>query len=378
MSSQQPRIENIANNDDTLTFTLSNVNVSIANAVRRTVLSDIPTVVFKTTPQEENTAIMITNTSRMNNEILKQRLSCIPIYIEKLNAKTIDNYLLEVNVENITSDSILYVTTKDFRVRDISEDVLLDKDTTKTIFPPWVAPDGTEHYIEFASLRPKLSDSIPGEKLNFTCKLSYGTSKENAMYNCVSVCSYGCTVDTSEQEVRLTKLKKDWEKSKLDVKFEEANWRLLEGQRIILDNSFEFIVQTLGVFTNVDLLRKACDNIIYRLDHINTLIKTNEELIIAADNTMRNSYDIILLNEDYTIGKVIEYMLYSSIFNVSDGKLLSYCGFKKLHPHDTYSIIRLAYIEETSKEMIKQNLDVCISDSMEVFRQIKALFNKID
>jgi len=70
--------------------------------------------------------------------------------------------------------------------------------------------------------------------------------------------------------------------------------------------------------------------------------------------------------------------LYSSIFNVSDGKLLSYCGFKKLHPHDTYSIIRLAYIEETSKEMIKQNIDVCILDSIEVFRQIKALFNKID
>ena len=106
--------------------------------------------------------------------------------------------------------------------------------------------------------------------------------------------------------------------------------------------------------------------------------KTNEELIIVADNTMSNSYDIILLNEDYTIGKVIEYMLYSSIFNVSDGKLLSYCGFKKLHPHDTYSIIRLAYIEETSKEMIKQNIDVCILDSIEVFRQIKALFNKID
>jgi len=378
MSSQQPRIENIANSDDIFTFTLSNVNVSIANAVRRTVLSDISTVVFKTSPQEENTANMITNTSRMNNEILKQRLSCIPIHIEKLNAKTIDNYLLEVNVENNTSDSFVYVTTKDFHIRDISEDSLLDAETTKTIFPTWIAPDGTEHYIEFASLRPKLSDSIPGEKLNFTCKLSYGTSKESAMYNCVSVCSYGCTVDVSEQETRLTKLKKDWEKNKLDVKFEEANWRLLEGQRIILDNSFEFIIQTLGVFTNVDLIRKACDSIMSRLDHINTLIKTNEELIIVADNTMSNSYDIILLNEDYTIGKVIEYMLYSSIFNVSDGKLLSYCGFKKLHPHDTYSIIRLAYIEETSKEMIKQNIDVCILDSIEVFRQIKALFNKID
>jgi len=378
MSSHQPRIANIANNDDILTFTLSNVNVSIANAVRRTVLSDIQTVVFKTTPQEENTAIISVNTSRMNNEILKQRLSCIPIHIEKLSAKSIDNYMLEASIENNTSDSMVYVTSKDFRIRDISEDTLLDKDTTKAIFPPWVAPDGTEHYIEFASLRPKLTDTIPGEKLSFTCKFSYGTSKENAMYNCVSVCSYGCTVDTNEQDSRLVKLKQKWDSDKLDVKFEEANWRLLEGQRIILDNSFDFILQTLGVFTNAELLRKACDNIIYRLTQTNTQLKMNEELIISADNTMSNCYDIILLNEDYTIGKIIEYMLYSSMYNVSDGKLLNYCGFKKLHPHDTYSIIRLAYIEDTSKEMINQNIDICISDSIEIFSKIKSLFDKLD
>jgi len=371
----QPKIANIVDNEDVLTFTLSRVNVSIANALRRTVISDIPTVVFKTTPQEENTANIITNTSRMNNEILKQRLSCIPIYIEKLNAKTIDNYLLEVNVENNTSDSILYVTTKDFRVRDISEDKLLDKETTQMIFPPWTAPDGTKQFIEFVSLRPILSESIPGEKISFTAKMSYGTSKENAMYNCVSVCSYGCTPDLDEQEVRLTSLKKDWEKNKLDMRFEETNWRLLEGQRIILDNSFDFMIQTIGVYTNVELLQKACDNIIQRLNHTNTMIKTKDELIVVADNTMSNCYDIILLNEDYTIGKVIEYMLYSALFNVSkESKLLNYCGFKKLHPHDTYSIIRLAYIEDTPKDMIKQNIDICISDGIEIFRKMKGLF----
>ena len=93
-----PRIENVSeDNNDILTFTLSGVNVSIANAIRRTILSNIPTVVFRTAPYEENKANITVNTSRLNNEILKQRLSCIPIHITDLEMP-LQNYIMEVNV----------------------------------------------------------------------------------------------------------------------------------------------------------------------------------------------------------------------------------------------------------------------------------------
>ena len=43
-----PRITNISEINNILNFTLSNVDVSIANAIRRTLLSDIPlNMVFK-------------------------------------------------------------------------------------------------------------------------------------------------------------------------------------------------------------------------------------------------------------------------------------------------------------------------------------------
>jgi DNA-directed RNA polymerase alpha subunit len=77
----EPKVRFHLDEEKNLQFTLSNVNVSIANAIRRTILSDIPMVVFKTTPYEENKSNFITNTTRLNNEILKQRLSCIPIHI---------------------------------------------------------------------------------------------------------------------------------------------------------------------------------------------------------------------------------------------------------------------------------------------------------
>ena len=101
--------------DGILTFTISNINVSYANAIRRVILSDIPTVVFETSPHEKNNSIFYVNTSKLNNEILKQRLSCIPIYIDDLDMP-LNDYHLDVDVKNNT-DSIIYVTTKDFKIK---------------------------------------------------------------------------------------------------------------------------------------------------------------------------------------------------------------------------------------------------------------------
>ena len=132
------RIENLKEVDDVLTFTISDVDVSYANAIRRTILSDIPVVCFKTTPNEENKANIMINTTRLNNEILKQRLSCIPICIKDLEIP-IKNYVLEVDVENKT-DTAIYVTTKDFKIKNITTDSYLDEGDLRKIFPSYVPP----------------------------------------------------------------------------------------------------------------------------------------------------------------------------------------------------------------------------------------------
>ena len=110
------RIENLKESDEILTFTIAGIDVSYINAVRRTILSDIPVVCFKTTPYEENKANILINTTRLNNEILKQRLSCIPICIKDLEIP-FKNYILEIDVENKT-DTAIYVTTKDFKIKN--------------------------------------------------------------------------------------------------------------------------------------------------------------------------------------------------------------------------------------------------------------------
>ena len=99
-----------------LTFTINNINVSYANAIRRVTLSNIPIVVFRTSPHEKNDADFIINTSRLNNEILKQRLSCIPIHFIQSAEWSLDEYIMEVDVKNDT-DSAIYVTSKDFKIK---------------------------------------------------------------------------------------------------------------------------------------------------------------------------------------------------------------------------------------------------------------------
>jgi DNA-directed RNA polymerase subunit L len=365
-----PRIEKIAEDGDKLTFTLRDVNFSLANSLRRTILSDIPTVVFKTTPYEENKCNILVNTSRLNNEILKQRLSCIPIHISDL-AMPLQNYIMEVNVENLT-DTIMFVTTEDFKIKNLTTNTYLSDKDQKSIFPP---NSLTGYYIDFARLRPKISDEIRGEALHLTCEFSIGTAKEDGMFNVVSTATYGFTQDDETIKKELTKKAQEWKDKGLtkdEIEFESKNWGLLDAQRIVKRDSFDFIIQTLGVFTNQEIIKKACDIIIDKLDTLNTSIDTDEIQIHLSENTMINSYDIILENEDYTIGTVLEYFLNSKFYEGT--KTLSFCGFKKMHPHDLDSIIRIAYKNDADKHTVKQNLKECIADALTVYKKIQEKF----
>ena len=108
--------------DGVMTFTLENANVSIANALRRTILSDINCVVMDTSLEKKDIKIF-KNTTRFNNEILKQRLSSIPVHIKELDA--IDDLVVEINEVN-DSDSIIYITTNDFKIKNLTSETYLD------------------------------------------------------------------------------------------------------------------------------------------------------------------------------------------------------------------------------------------------------------
>ena len=371
------KISNLKEEDGKTTFTISNIDVSYVNAIRRTILSDIPIIVFKTTPYEENKANIITNTSRLNNEIVKQRLSCIPICIKNLEEFLIKNYLLELDVENKTDTSII-VTTKDFKIKDISKNKYLEDNEVKQIFPPYIPPSGNgEYYIDFLRLRPKLTDEIPGEKIKLTSEFSIGTSREDSMFNVTGTCSYGFTPNPEKIEEQLEIRKQKWKDegmSEPQINFEAANWKLLEGMRYVIKNSFDFIIESVGIYDNEDIIIKACIILYQKLSEIKQTIQENKLEIIPSDNTLENSYDVILVNEDYTIGNILNSELYKIFY--TDLKIINYVGFKKIHPHDTDSILRISLINKSQGvSSIETMLISVIEEAIKTIKGVKGCFD---
>ena len=143
--------------------------------------------------------------------------------------------------------------------------------------------------------------------------------------------------------------------------------------RITKKDSFDFIIHGIGVFSNNELVEKACEILVGRFKDLDAIIDSKNLSIKKSQNTMSNCFDVILENEDYTIGKALEYFLYSKYFET---QVLTYCGFKKMHPHDSESIIRIAYAEPVDTTVIIGHLKECIADSIYVFDKIQKEFKK--
>jgi DNA-directed RNA polymerase subunit L len=278
---------------------------------------------------------------------------------------------MELNVEN-TTDNILFVTTNDFTIKDIVTNKVVDTNIKKEIFPP---DHFTGDYILFLRLRPKISNDISGEKIQLTCEFDISSANDDACFSVVSTCSYGFTVDPLKQDKELNKLIQTWKdggKSKDEIEFESKNWKLLDGKRIefCVADSFDFIIQSIGIYSNVELVQKACNILI---DKLNYFISKEELIITPSDNTLQHSFDIKLENEDYTIGKIIEYFFYVKYYET---KILTFCGFNKAHPHTDYSIIRVAYKELPDISTVQANFKECLHDAIELFKKINNLFTK--
>jgi DNA-directed RNA polymerase subunit L len=271
-----------------------------------------------------------------------------------------------VDVENNT-DTVLYVTTKDFKIRDTVTNSLLEDGGTKKIFPPFIPPTGSgEYYIDFLRLRPRISDEIPGERIKLTCEFSSSSAREDSMFNVTGTCSYGFTVDQEKMEEQLEIRKQKWKdegKTVEEIRFEAQNWKLLEGLRYVKSKSFDFIIQSVGIYENTEIIIKSCEFLMDKLTHFDHMLDQDEVPIKPSDNTLENCYDVTLVNEDYTLGNILNYELYTVFY--TDLKALDYVGFKKMHPHDNYSILRLSITDKTKsistvKTMVKNALERAI------------------
>ena len=360
-----------------LDFTIESVNVSFINGIRRVILSDIPTLVFHCFPHDQNDADIHTNTTRLNNEVLKQRLSCIPIHISDASLPY-KELVVEINMKN-ESENTIDVTTEHFKIKNISSGKYLQESAVRKIFPPCPI---TGDYIVFARLRPKVSTIAPGEELSISAKMSLHTAGEDGTFNVASTCAYKFTVDKMKQDQiwqnKLAEISAE-EKADPDVlALLQQNWYNHEGLRYFKKDSFDFKLETIGVYTNEELVQKACEILIQKLKNIHDTIE-DTGIIEKSISTIPNSVDIKLINTGYTVGKIIEYMLHKNNYQGEKEKNLTYVGFRKNHPHDEDSVIRMGMIERDGNdgynEVVVSNMRFACNNAIEILTNIMAEFS---
>jgi hypothetical protein len=261
---ERPIIKNTMEENDVLTFTLANTNVCFSNALRRTILSDIDVCCILSEFHETNQINIEINTGRLHNEILKHRLSCIPVHVDTDMEKFCEENMLEINCEN--NESVLrYVTTENFKVKNKITGEYVEG---RNIFPP---NKYTKDYIDFSRLRPKISDTIPGESLKLTAEFSIGNAALNSMYNVVSKCAYSNTVDMKKVDEKWKLLYVDFKAKELSedaINFEKKNYYLLDAQRSYIPDSFDFIIQGIDIFDNRQICQFACLKLIKKFQYV--------------------------------------------------------------------------------------------------------------
>ena len=372
-----PRIVSKTDERGELRFTIDKINVSLANALRRVILSDIPTFVFRVYPHSECRSAITVNTSRIHNQILNQRLSCIPIHITEQDFPYKD-YQVEIDCV-ADGNEIRYVTTKDFKMKNKTNGKYLTDVKVHEIFPP--NPISGD-FIEFARLLPKMTEYGEGERLTMTCDLDIGTAKEDGAFNCVSTCAYQMTMDPAKVDeawrIKEAELVKEGVAAigSEEMKAQRKNWSLLDAQRFTKPDSFDFVIETVGVYANADIVHKAAQIMINKCTKFIRDIESGENHIIPTVSTIQNGFDIELKGEDYTLGKVIEFFLHDKHY--AEDQTVTYCAFRKIHPHNPDSMIRVGFAETVGVDegIVADYITTCARDAIVVFEYIRDQFRE--
>ena len=409
--------DNYNNHTIKTSFELKNVNVAFANCLRRSFSSMVPTVTFDDTYHNDkslNSIKIIKNTSSLHNEFLSQRLSLLPINIEKgtnLSIKTnFDNetskrkweFIYDDNIPtfslkkiNTKSDgnrnSIINVTTEDFEINlNINGQNVLQP--VNNYFPK---DPFTGLPILINKLKSNLIDNTKGEELDIICvpKIEFGKNCARNDPTGTSVCTYKIDESRIDQvfSQKITYLNKERESKGLpeyqdhEIDKLRKSFELLDKERVFHKNDkgepnhFELSVESIGFMSSFQII---CDSIaslkLSLLDIRNsfsiipdTPVRINTNNLIKIHH-IEKGVRFIIKDENHTIGNIIKHYLCELFLSVSGtDKPLKIAGYVMPHPtinelefklvlNDTISDnLMKEYITSSNSTLTKDSLDAC-------------------
>ena len=370
-------ISNIKTIDENnCSFQLNNLDKSLVNALRRTIMSDIPTFKFRTEPYENNDVKIFKNTCALHNEFVTHRMGMLPVYIENRDVFDPSKYIFRINKQN-TTDTIIDVTTQDIKVFLI-EDSGEEKEIDGSLF--FKPNQITNEYILITKLKPDQFGNDIGEELILEAKLSAGTGKENAGYSPVSKVVFYNSVD--EQEVRNEIQRIIAEKEKTEELSPEKKQRIknsfenFEAYRHFHKdkngnpNKFNFEIESIGTLTVDQIMNNALDIIEKNINYFDMVIDSEDnDIEITESLTVMKSFDINIKGQGHTLGNILQSYLFRNF--IEDKEILQFVGYKIPHPLKKEIVLRIKLnTEEEDFEKRKEILKNIIHQNTEMLTQI--------
>lgn len=343
---------------------IENIDLSIINSLRRIIISKIKTVGIKTEPYDECDINITNNDSPLHNQFLNQRLGMIPIYLQpEIDEQKMDDYEFILDVTNNTNFP-KDVTTQDFKIRQISTNTFLPKETVHKLFPP---DPISNDYILLTRLKPKyyqdnpiLTKELKEEYIksstqilnnNLSVLLSIKCSKNdgafNGRFNPTSICCFVNKIDPAKYKVNKekyikTSIKKDKDngltptsRTKLEKMFDTS----LKGRCFYTNSNdepykFIFKCESVGVIPPLIIIQKGLRLLIELLDNLIQNIKIENKDIITLEQSKNsiNGYLLTVQDENDTLGNLIQSNFINYYGLGSDNYILKKCGYCKVHP----------------------------------------------
>lgn len=307
---------------DKHSFDINEVDLSIINGIRRTILTDIPVVGFM--GEDEPTVDIIYNNGPLHNEILIHRIGLIPLHLsDEITESYNDNDMeFELNIEN-NGNEILNVTTN--HITGTKEGISLTKKELLEIFP---ANNISKSHILITRLRSN-------EKLHFKAKAIKNTARHNASFSPVSLSNFYYIQDKTKADKEDDILQKE---------------RLYFKNKYGEPTSIKFELECVNKLTYNYLINKAIEIIIDKLNLLRDNLM-NDLIKIEKFQELENTYDFYINNEDDTIGNIIQSLLHNKYIRdnkkYNDDKCL-YIGYICPHPLKYLLVIRLTLENQTN------------------------------
>lgn len=316
-----PVFSNLRDHDNKEThrtsFHVSGIDLSIVNGLRRTILTDIPTIGFVF--EGEPSMSVETNTGPLHNEFVLHRMSMVPIHLseEEVEEFVPNSYIFELEKKN-TTDMTINVTTHDIRVVKNNEELSADK--VRALFP---VNSWSKQPILITRLRTK-------EHIHLYGNFVKSTSRENAGFSPVSLCTFVPDQDT-------------------DMIKQQNIKNVLDKERAFIKNdygdpvSWSFEIESENGMTVPYIVSKAFGIIRKKLeDVLENLTTDNVEYI---ENDIPGTFEYVFTKEDDTIGNIIQSFFHNEYYRtkklIHKEYQLTYVGYYCPHPLDAKVNVRM-------------------------------------